>query len=61
MQHFSDLVTIEVADVWRVQLKTKRLAEVPHAALLPPVVAPTRAAEDEGTAGDGKRHCPGLN
>jgi hypothetical protein len=61
LKHFSDLVAIEVADVWRVQVKTKRLEEVPHAALLPPVVAPTRAAEDEGTAGDGKRHCPGLN
>ena len=38
LSYFKDLKDIAVADVWRVRVKTKRLAEVPHAALLPPPV-----------------------
>jgi hypothetical protein len=34
-----------VADVWRVRVKTKRLAEVLHAALLPPPVKEKREVD----------------
>ena len=38
LSYFKELKNIEVADVWRVRVKAKRLADVPHAALLPPPV-----------------------
>ena len=45
LSYFKDLKNIEVADVWRVRVKTKRLAEVPHAALLPPPAKEKREAD----------------
>jgi len=45
ISYFKDLKNIEVADVWRVRVKTKRLAEVPHAALLPPPVKEKREVD----------------
>ena len=33
LRHFPQLKDIIVAEVWRVQVKTKRLSDVPHAAL----------------------------
>ena len=45
LSYFKDLKNIEVADVWRVRVKAKRLAEVPHAALLPPPVKEKREVD----------------
>ena len=36
LQHFPNLKEIDVGDVYRVQIKSARLGDVPHAALLPP-------------------------
>eukprot|EP01046_Picozoa_sp_COSAG06_P047548 COSAG06_NODE_6939_length_2706_cov_1.981204_1_plen_104_part_00 len=35
MQHFPNLKAIDVGDVYRVQIKSARLEDVPHVALLP--------------------------
>ena len=54
MQHFPNLKEIDVGDVYRVQIKSARLGDVPHAALLP-VPCNKRVGEGDDDEAPAKR------